>query len=172
MLPHIGAAWNLARYLMRNDADAKDVLQEAILRAFKSFDRYEDRNTLAWVLMIVRNVGYDALKKNKLVADAVAFDELLHSGHTSCGTDAFPQPDLAVGRLREASRVREAISRLPLEYREVIVLRELEDLSYHEIAIVLGIPEGTVMSRLSRGRESLRLLLGEICQKQESGYAL
>ena len=159
VLPHARASYKLARHLMGKDCEAKDVVQEALLCAFKAFDSFEDRNPVAWLQTIVRNVAYNALRKNKRARQSVAFDEELHGNCEAWGSDSFPLPDEALSEHSQACRVREAIGRLPLEYREVIVLRELNDLSYREIAAVLGVPEGTAMSRLSRGRECLRLLL-------------
>jgi len=172
IVPHIGAAYNLARYLMGNEEEAKDVLQEAFLRAFRAFDRFENRNSLAWILMIVRNTSYNALKSNRHRSETVTFDEDLHGSEPQNEQRVFPLPEIAVDRDLQSSRVREAISRLPLEYREVIVLRELEDLSYKEIALILDIPEGTVMSRISRGRKSLKPLLAPDVSSEDTGSAM
>ncbi len=162
VLPHAAAAYNLARYLMGNEEEAKDVTQEAFLRAYRAFDRYQDRNALAWILAIVRNVSYSALARaGSAQQQAVAFDEDVHSSGESMSTAAFGHPEAQVDRQQNADRVRELVARLPLEFREVVVLREFEELSYKEIAEILAIPEGTVMSRLSRGRSCLRALAAD-----------
>ncbi len=159
VLPHLDAAYNLARWLTRVDADAEDVVQEAFLRAFRFFERLQGADARPWLLAIVRNTAYSWLEKNR-PAELVPLDEsglvsneaqtLGHAG----GSEANPE----VIVLQRANRklVNQALEDLPVAYREVIVMRELEDLSYKDIAAVAGIPIGTVMSRLARAREQLR----------------
>jgi RNA polymerase sigma-70 factor, ECF subfamily len=149
MLPHLDAAHNLARYLLRDDSAAADAVQDAYLRALRHFGGWRGGDARAWLLTIVRNVCRSARAE-----PAVEFDETLHSGEIA---DRDPASDLARRNARET--LGEALERLPEEFREVIVLRELEGLSYKEIADVTGVPVGTVMSRLSRGRERLRRAL-------------
>jgi RNA polymerase sigma-70 factor (ECF subfamily) len=157
---HLDAAYNLARWLTRDDGDAEDVVQEACLRAFKFLDSFHGGNGRAWLLAIVRNTFYTWLEKNRPQMLNVPFDEdtLAASGHDveALTLDA----DYGVDRLvdREDSRrlVNHALDRLPAEFREVIVLRELEDMSYKEIATVANVPIGTVMSRLARARKLLQ----------------
>jgi RNA polymerase sigma factor (sigma-70 family) len=155
ILPHLDAAYNLARWLTATDEDAEDVLQEACLRAVKFFPGFQGGSARAWLLMIVRRTCYTWLAKNRAHTTATtSFDEELHSGTSD---DRDPQMLL----LREADRqlVQQALEKLPVELREMLILRELEGLSYKEAAAVAEIPVGTVMSRLSRGRQQLEQLL-------------
>ena len=150
MLPHLDAAHNLARYLLRDDSAAADAVQDAYLRALRHFGGWRGGDARAWLLTIVRNVV-----RSSRAEPGVEFDETLHSGDIA---DRDPAADLARRTARET--LGQALEQLPQEFREVIVLRELEGLSYKEIADVTGVPVGTVMSRLSRGRERLRRVLG------------
>jgi RNA polymerase sigma-70 factor (ECF subfamily) len=149
MLPQLDAAHNLARYLLRDDAAAADAVQDAYLRALRHFGGWRGGDARAWLLTIVRNVCRSARGGTD-----VEFDETLHSDAVA---ERDPAADLARHTARET--LGQALERLPQEFREVIVLRELEGLSYKEIADVTGVPVGTVMSRLSRGRERLRRVL-------------
>jgi RNA polymerase sigma-70 factor (ECF subfamily) len=151
VLPHLDSAYNLARWLMCNDADAEDVVQEAYLRAAKFFASFRGADGRPWLLAIVRRAGYDWLDRNRSHQGTARFDEQLHSQQR----ESSDPPALL---LREEDReiLRQALADLPFEYREVLVLRELEGLSYKEIGAITGIPPGTVMSRLARGRERLR----------------
>ena len=162
IMPHLDAAYNLARWLTRNDSDAQDVVQDACLRAFKYFDSFEGENSSAWLLAIVRNTCFTWMRRNRpseeVVASEPVDDEsasnaepLLGGGSRSLATD--PETLLIEGRDR--AEVNALVAKLPAEFREVIVLREIEDLSYREIADIVGIPIGTVMSRLSRARKLL-----------------
>lgn len=156
---HLDAAYNLARWLTRDERDAEDVVQEACLRAFKFLDGFRGGNSRAWFLAIVRNTYYSGLKKNRSQSLNVPFDEegtqAEDAGNSGWG--AAESEDVASGLEREDARrvVRQALDRLPEEFREIIVMRELEELSYQEIAKIAQIPLGTVMSRLSRGRKLL-----------------
>ena len=158
-LPHLDAAYTLARYLMRDDAAAQDVVQEAFLRALKYFDRYRGGDARAWVLAIVRNTSHTWRKRQG--EHAVEFDEHVHSESVEEHT-----PEAALLRAADRAMVQQALDQLPLELREVIVLREIQGLSYKEIAAVAGIPIGTVMSRLSRARARLEQLLGALAGKE------
>jgi RNA polymerase sigma-70 factor, ECF subfamily len=151
VMPHLDAAYNLARWLVRNTHDAEDVVQEACLRAFKFFGGFQGGDARPWLLKIVRNTSYSFLEKNRSAALGEEFDERVH------GQDAAP-PDVEATMVRnvESRMLREALEELPVGFREVLVLRELEGLSYKEIAELVGIPIGTVMSSLARGRERLR----------------
>jgi RNA polymerase sigma-70 factor (ECF subfamily) len=153
-LPHLDAAFNLARWLARDSQDASDVVQEAFLRAFSSFDGMRGDNARPWLLTIVRNTCFTWLAQNRPGREQVSYDEKIHGL-----PDPDADPELLALRADDRRRVDAAIERLPLEFREVIVLRELEDMSYKEIAIVLAIPMGTVMSRLTRGRNLLATYL-------------
>jgi len=154
VLPHLDAAYNLARFLMRNDQDAEDVVQEAALRAFRFFDSFRGENGRAWFLSIVRNTSFTALKQHHAVEGNVVFDEELHS-------EQIPPMDAgtALDRAQDQQTVRAAIEQLPSEFREVITLRELEGFSYKEIADIVGVPIGTIMSRLARARRQLQTIL-------------
>ena len=151
LLPHLDAAYNLARWLMRNPADAEDVVQEAFLRAMRFFDGFRGGDSRAWLLKIVRNTCYSWVKKNRPTELSDEFDETVHSSEV-LGTDAEAK---LVSRAN-SEQVRKALETLPAGFREVLVLREIEELSYREISDVTGVPLGTVMSSLSRARQRLR----------------
>ena len=151
MLPHLDAAHNLARWLLRNEQDAQDVVQEAYLRAFKSFAGFHGSNGRAWLLTIVRNTSYTLLKKNHAVDLTTTFDEEIHAS----GNEAMT-PATILEHSEDAELIREAMDELPAEFREVLVLRHQEGLSYKEIADIAQIPPGTVMSRLARARTKLK----------------
>ncbi|HEY2102436.1 MAG TPA: sigma-70 family RNA polymerase sigma factor [Chthoniobacterales bacterium] len=151
MLPHLDAAHNLARWLLRNEEDARDVVQEAYLRAFKSFSGFHGSNGRAWLLTIVRNTSYTLLKKNHAVDLTTPFDEEIHvSG------DESRSPATILERSEDAKLMSEAMDQLPAEFREILTLRHQEGLSYKEIADITQVPPGTVMSRLARARAKLR----------------
>jgi RNA polymerase sigma factor (sigma-70 family) len=154
IMPHMDAAYNLARWLASNDSDAQDVVQEAYLRAFKFFAGFRGGNSRAWLLRIVRNAFYDWLKQNRGEERKEPFDEELHDT-----MDERRGPDTLLLEKADHELVHKAIASLPVEFREILVLRELEGFSYKEISEVANIPPGTVMSRLARGREQLRSLL-------------
>jgi RNA polymerase sigma factor (sigma-70 family) len=151
ILPHLDAAYNLSRWLTRSDNDAEDVTQEAFLRALRFFGTFQGENGRAWLLAIVRNTCNTWLGRNRPheLTLAQPFDETVHSGSDELNPEVLA--------LRHADRefVQQAIEELPLEYREAIVLRELEGFSYKEIAQVSDVPVGTVMSRLARARKQL-----------------
>jgi RNA polymerase sigma-70 factor, ECF subfamily len=151
MLPHLDAAHNLARWLLRNEQDAQDVVQEAYLRAFKSFSGFHGSNGRAWLLTIVRNTSYTLLKKNRAVDLTTTFDEEIHAlGHDSVS------PSTILEQSEDTQLITEAMDKLPAEFREILVLRHQEGLSYKEIADIAQIPPGTVMSRLARARAKLK----------------
>ena len=151
MLPHMDAAHNLARWLLHNEQDAQDVVQEAYLRAFKSFGGFHGSNGRAWLLTIVRNTSYTLLKRNRAVDLTTPFDEEIHAyGHESVS------PATILEQSEDAELVREAMDELPVEFREILTLRHLEGLSYKEIADIAQLAPGTVMSRLARARARLK----------------
>jgi RNA polymerase sigma-70 factor (ECF subfamily) len=152
MLPHLDAAYNLAKWLLRNEDDARDVVQEAYLRAFKSFGGFRGSNGRPWLLTIVRNTAYNLIKKNQSAHFATTFDE---EEHLPEGESAV-SPATLLEHDEQSNVVRQAIDRLPDEFREIVVLRHLEGLSYKEIADVAHLAPGTVMSRLARARSKLR----------------
>lgn len=155
VLPHLDAAHNLARHLLRDSHEAEDAVQEAFLRAFRHFEGFRGVDGRAWLLSIVRNTCLTQLRRRRSGGEKVVFDEELHSeGDEASG----PEADLV--RASASASVDEALARLPVEFREALVLRELEGLAYKEIAQVTGAPIGTVMSRLARARRQLQRLLG------------
>jgi len=157
MLPHLDAAYNLARWLSGSPTDADDVVQEAFLRAFRFFDGYEGDNPRAWLLAIVRNTWFTEWRRQHNRADATPYDDSLNVDDQLPGwaDESGEDPEKLAVRQDETELVHRALATLPVEYREVIVLRELEDMSYKDVAAVAGIPMGTVMSRLSRARRML-----------------
>jgi RNA polymerase sigma-70 factor (ECF subfamily) len=151
LVAHLDAAYNLARWLMRNEADAEDLVQEAYLRAFNHFAGFRGGDGRAWLLTIVRNCCYDRLKQKGSRGQETDFDEAVHSAGRPASN-----PETLLLREERAGLLSEFLAELPAEYREVLVLRELEQMSYREIANIAGIPLGTVMSRLSRARQRLQ----------------
>ena len=156
VLPHLNAAYNLARWITRNDHDAEDLAQEACLRAFKAFDGFHAADGRAWLLVIVRNTCYTWLQQNRSRELTTVFDEEIHSVESDAG-----DPETLLLRSADKRLLQEALEQLPLEFREALILRELEGLSYKEIAEVAGIPVGTVMSRLARARKHLQQCLSD-----------
>jgi RNA polymerase sigma-70 factor (ECF subfamily) len=154
VLPHLDAAHNLAHWLTRNDADAEDVVQEAYLRAFKFFGGFHGADGRSWLLAIVRNTCYSWMQHNRSPELSVPLDDELHEIESK---DLNPEA-LLVQRA-DTLMVRQALEELPVEFREVLVLRELEEMSYRDIASITDLPLGTVMSRLARGRKRLQLAL-------------
>ena len=150
ILPHMDAAYNLARWLTRDEQAAEDLVQDSFVRAFKSFDGFRGEDARGWILTIVRNTCYTWLAKNRAHAPALEFNDEIAT------VDAGAlDPAMLAARSADSEAVRKALDELPPEFREVVVLRELEGLSYQEISKVAGVPVGTVMSRLSRARKRL-----------------
>jgi RNA polymerase sigma-70 factor, ECF subfamily len=154
VLPHLDAAYNLARWLTRNEQDAEDVVHEACLRALRFFSGFRGGDARAWLMKIVRNTCYSWLHANRTLQEATEFDENL-----------FPpdsrslNPEEVMLQNRNRTLVREALEKIPTNFREVLILREFEGMSYKEIAEITGMPVGTVMSSLSRARGRLRQVL-------------
>ncbi len=162
VLPYLDAAYNVARWLTRDDQDAQDVVQEAMLRAFRYFDSLKDTDARAWLLAIVRNTGYTWLEKNR-PADLVPYDDgAIADEVESAGQWAAAEsnPEVIVLQVAQRKLVAQSLEELPVSYREIIVLRK-------DIARIAGVPIGTVMSRLARGRALLRRTL-EIRMKKAS----
>lgn len=155
LLPHLDAAHNLARWLLRSRADAEDAVQESYLRALRFFDGFRGGDSRAWLLKIVRNTCYSWARKKRPAGAEEEFDEAVHSSGAA-GGGASPDAEAKLVSGAESERVRRALDALPEAFREVLVLREIEGLSYKEIAEVTGVPMGTVMSSLSRARQKLR----------------
>ncbi len=151
VLPHMDAAYNLARWLTRNDHDAQDVVQEAYLRALRFFEGFHGGDSRTWLLAIVRNTSFTWLQQNRAPEPTTEFDEEIHSAEGD-----VPTPEKLLLQGADKELVKQALEELPAQFREVLVLRELEGLSYKEIADLVGIPLGTVMSGLARARKRLR----------------
>ena len=163
ILPHLDAAYNLARWLLRNDHDAEDVTQEACLRAYRFFEGFRGGNAKAWLLTVVRHACFDWLKQNRSQESMTSFDELVHTPDAvgSCNTPESLALQAANQRVLHA-----ALAQLPIEFCEALILRELEGLSYKEISTVTDVPIGTVMSRLSRARNLLLDILSTHDQQE------
>jgi RNA polymerase sigma-70 factor (ECF subfamily) len=152
IVPHLDAAYNLARWLAGNDHDAEDIVQESCLRALKFFAGFRGGNARAWLLTIVRNTAYTWLQRRRTAHEE--FDESLLEIE-----DPAVNPDALFTATANIEQVRRALAQLPAEFREVIVLREMEGYSYKEISDIAALPIGTVMSRLARGRKQLQRIL-------------
>jgi RNA polymerase sigma-70 factor (ECF subfamily) len=156
VIPHLNAAYNLARWLTRNGPDAEDLVQEAYLRAFRSFETFEGKDGKAWLLAVVRNTCFTWLKK-KGNHPAVEFDEQSHGS-----ADESPNAESVLLNQAALGSLNHCLEALPLEFREAIILRELEELSYKEISDIARVPVGTVMSRLARARKRLQECLAGV----------
>ncbi len=153
VLPHLDTAYNLARWLTRNDQDAEDVVQDASLRAFKYWKGFSGRDCRSWLLAIVRNSYYSWLRKQSIQP------ELTEDGAIDNVDDGLPNPETVLLQNLDREMLKSALEDLRVEFREAIVLREMEGLSYKEIADISGVPIGTVMSRLARARKQLQIHL-------------
>lgn len=150
MLPHLNAAHNLARWLLRDEGNAQDVVQESYLRAFRFFNGYRGVDGKAWILAIVRNTCRTWHRRHTRLTEAVPFDEAAHSTE-GCS----PSPEQSIIQRERIGVLHSCIEELPVDFREVLIMRELEEMSYQEIAEATGLAPGTVMSRLSRARKRL-----------------
>jgi len=171
MMGHLDAAYNLARWLTGNREDAQDAVQEAYLRAYRYFGGFDAALGRPWLLAIVRNACFSLIEQRRIAGGHEAFDEGLHGGGALASAElerAMPGPEQAAVARSENARLERAIAALPPEFREVLVLRELEGLSYKDIAHVADIPMGTVMSRLSRARQMLSSALAPNLRKVKS----
>jgi len=155
-LPHLDAAYNLARWLTRSSTDAEDILQEALLLAFRNFDNKRGANAKPWLLAIVRNCYLSAVRRESVRERRTEPLETHDAPATHEALVAADDPERATIQADDARQLDEVLRRLPDEFREVLILREIEDLSYREIATVTGAPIGTVMSRLARARLALK----------------
>ena len=154
VLPHLDAAFNYARWLTRNDADAEDVVQDACVRAMRFFASLRDDDARAWLFAIVRNTWYSRVSRRSSITEATTVDNAQDEK-----PDEALDPEEQLLQQQAVARVHAALDRLPTDFREIIVLREIEGLSYKEIAVVVRVPIGTVMSRLARARERLLTML-------------
>jgi RNA polymerase sigma factor (sigma-70 family) len=152
--PHLKSAYNLARWLTRSHEDAEDVVQEAFLRAFSAFDNLRGEDAKPWLLTIVRNSSMTWLKRNRNAASQISVEDAPQDP-----SEPSPDPEETMMISCDREKVRRALEQLPSDFREAVVLREMEGLSYKEISMTIGVPLGTVMSRLSRGRDWLRRIL-------------
>ena len=168
VLRNLDAAYNLSRWLTNNDATAEDAVQDACVRAFRFFDTMQGPSPKAWFMAIVRNACLDCLRERKRDGSTEEFDEMQHTSEDGYKSAELCSPERSALRNAEAREVHAAIAGLPLEYREVIVLRELEEMSYKEISAIAKIPVGTVMSRISRGRDLLRQQLTSVQDRATS----
>jgi RNA polymerase sigma-70 factor (ECF subfamily) len=150
IVPHLNAAYNLAMWLTRNPHDAEDVVQEAYLRAFRFFDGFRGGDAKAWLLTVVRNTCHTWIHREKGTRTMVMFEEQMH-----CAELDNTNPEGMLLEKFNVESLRECLEALPVDYREVVILRELEEMSYRDIADLIKIPLGTVMSRLSRARRRL-----------------
>jgi RNA polymerase sigma-70 factor (ECF subfamily) len=155
VLPHLDDAYTLARYLLRDEHDAQDVVQEAVLRALRHFEGYREGNGRAWLLTIVRNCCYSWQRKHRRDRAVVEYTDEEHGLEEREDSG----PEAAVMAESDRWSIDQALASLPTEFREVIVLREIQGMSYKEIVAVSGVPVGTVMSRLARARKRMRDLL-------------
>lgn len=161
VLPHLDAGVNLARWLLRNRADAEDVVQDSMMRAYRFFQGFRGGDARAWFLQIVRNGCYSWLDKNRPMELMAEFDEELHLRPS-------PTPESLAAQADEKQQLMLALEALPPRSREVLVLRELEECSYKEIAEITGIPMGTVMSTLSRARGRMQQILNGTISREAS----
>jgi RNA polymerase sigma-70 factor (ECF subfamily) len=156
MLPHLDAAYSLARWLTKNDADAADVVQEAMLRAFRYFDSFREGDAKSWLLKIVRRSCYTWFERNRTSATVSLADEAELDDFGDSTAEAAGGTEALLASRSDLRRLDRLVEALPAPLREAIVLRELQEMGYREIAEVTGVPIGTVMSRLSRARAALR----------------
>ena len=160
LLPHRDAAYNLARWLMRHDHDAEDCVQDAYLRAYRAFDRFRGTDGRPWLLAIVRNVCYSRLRQSRHAEPPASLDEIEHGEALAMAAGELPWKLAAARELLPA-----AMDKLPTEVREILVLHEVEGCSYKELASILEVPLGTVMSRLARARGRLQNELQQLLRK-------
>jgi RNA polymerase sigma factor (sigma-70 family) len=158
-LPHLDAAYNLARWLLRDEHSARDVVQDAYLRAFKYFESFKGGDARPWLMQIVRNACFTWLRDQGRGHEHVEFDEERDSDASTLDSRADGNPEALLMKKVQSQQVNTAIEQLPAVFRETLVLRELQEMSYEDIAQIAGVPIGTVMSRLSRARKLLRTAL-------------
>ena len=160
-MPHLDAAYNLARWLMRNEDEAADAVQEACLRALRFIGGFRGGDGRVWLLAIVRNTCYSRLKRGRIRENETEFDDEIHSLEIETAN-----PETLLERSRDNEAIRQALEELPEELREIVVMRELDGMAYKEIAEIAGVPIGTVMSRLARARKRLQRTLTAAPRKE------
>ncbi len=161
LLPHLDAAFNLARWLTHDNQEAEEIVQEAFVRALRFFGGFRGGDGRAWLLTIVRNTCYSRMRQDRLGDLSTPFDEEVH------GLDREePDAEAALLVAADGRAISQALQDLPVEFREILVLREIEALSYKEIADVTGHPIGTVMSRLARARRRMQIRLAGRLKKE------
>jgi RNA polymerase sigma factor (sigma-70 family) len=165
--PHLKSAYNLAKWLTRSHEDAEDIVQESFLRAFSAFESLRGEDAKPWLLTIVRNTSMTWLKRNRNAGATIGLEETLENP-----IEGSPDPEERLLISCDRQHVRQALEQLPPEFRETIVLREMEGLSYKEISAAVGVPLGTVMSRLSRGRDWLKRILSTPTPARPEGAGL
>lgn len=168
---HLPQALNLARWLVKDPAEAEDIVQTAYMKAFESFHNFTANNTAAWIMTIVRNTAYNWLSKQKRSNNLISFDEIMHGGEQENETSPYAiniNPEQVLQIAASKAQLKAIMERLPTEFREVIFLRELEGYSYQEITDITQVPKGTVMSRLSRARKQLQKLLLEQLKREHA----
>jgi RNA polymerase sigma-70 factor (ECF subfamily) len=163
MLPHLDSAYGLARWMLRHPHEAEDAVQDAYVRALEHFDTYQGRGAKAWLLTIVRNICLMRLRRSRQSANVVMIEDVLGQVEQAVAesSKSAADPETTSIARAEQNEVHRALGRLPTSFREILVLREFEELTYKEIADVVGVPIGTVMSRLARARSLMRSLLIE-----------
>lgn len=173
-LPHFDAAYTLAYWLMRSEADAEDAVQDAMLRAFRSFGTFSGTAFKPWLLAIVRNCAYRALARRRRSGNVISLDQAVEQAPQASALDVrddAPTPEEYMLRGADLQLIEKALGALAEPFREVLVLREVEELSYKEIATIVGVPAGTVMSRLARARRDLAMLVKREMSK-DGAYGL
>ena len=166
-IPHMDAAYNLASYLLKARTDAEDAVQDAFVRAYRAFHQFEGEDIKPWLLTIVRNVCFRRLQERRRADNVISLDE---AGPRSAGPQFeanVASPEQTAIERSDQSVLSRAMAELPPMFREVIVLREIEEMSYREVADVIGAPVGTVMSRLSRARAELKVLLNRLMNQDD-----
>jgi RNA polymerase sigma-70 factor (ECF subfamily) len=155
-LPHLDAAYNLARWLSRSPADADDIVQDAMIRAYRAFDDVKGGDVKPWLLTIVRNCFLTSAARRTKERKIIPLIDDGHDGDNDTYVDDKPDPEIALMHADEGRKLSRLMAGLPQDFREVVILREMEDLPYRDIAEIIGVPIGTVMSRLARGRAMLK----------------
>ena len=167
ILVHLDAAYNYAHWLTRNAHDAQDLSQEACTRAFAAFDKFERQNAKAWLMTIVRHTFFNQRDKDKRAGEVIYLDSLPQNSTTPMTLQTHDSPEQILLRQHDSQVILTAINQLAPDFREVIILRELEDLSYNDIAVITQSAMGTVMSRLSRARNQLKTILEKTAHVSE-----